>query len=413
MTTTAASPTARTHTLILYGATSFVGQITARYLDQFLADSDISWAIAGRDNDKLRDIQKSLTLSSPEIVIANSNDAESLDAMTAQCDVIISTVGPYMNYGEALVKSCAQQGTDYVDLCGEALFIRDMIDKYQTTAQQTGARIINACGFDSIPSDLGVYFTQQQAMQQFASPCQHIQMRVKAAKGGLSGGTIASMGTLFAEVGQDKTRRRQLANPYVLNDDDQRPDTRQDPMNLPEYDDKHQRWQAPFIMAAINTRIVQRSNQLLNYQYGRDFKYDEAMWLPANLKGRLMSYGITAGMAGFALAMSFAPSRNLLGDYVLPKPGTGPTPEQQENGYFDLRFFGSTTDGQTLATKVTGDKDPGYGSTAQMLSQAALCLTQDMAKDKLAGGFWTPASAMGEALLERLQAHAGLKFETC
>ena len=406
----------RPYAVVLYGATSFVGQITAHYLTEFLSNAkdkngaNVTWAIAGRDEEKLNELQSKLA-SKVDIIIANSDDAASLDKMTKQTQVIISTVGPYLKYGEPLIKSCAENGTDYVDLTGEAIFIKDMMDKYQDTAKQSGARIVNSCGFDSIPSDLGVYFTQQQAEEKFGSTCDVIHMRVKAAKGGLSGGTIASMATIFEEVGQDKSRRKQVANPYLLNDDKDAPNVRQANVSKPEYDDEHKRWLAPFVMASINTRIVHRSNQLLGYEYGRDFKYDEAMWMKDGLKGKLSSYAMSAGLLGFATAMMITPSRELLSKHVLPKSGSGPSKEEQENGYFDIRLFGQTTDKDSINTKVTGDKDPGYGSTSRMLAQAALCLAQDISKEEVGGGFWTPASAMGDSLLTRLEAHAGLSLE--
>lgn len=425
----------RDYTLVLYGATSFVGQITAHYLAEFLQQQPIRWAIAGRSEEKLTNLrdklQQQLTTSTdgnkpessktavstdtqalalPDILLANSDDADSLDALCQQSKIIISTVGPYLKYGEPLIKACVTHGTDYVDLTGEAIFIKDMMDKYQQQAQQTGARIVNSCGFDSIPSDLGVYFTQQLAKRQFDAPCTAIEMRVKAAKGGLSGGTIASMATIFAEVGKDKNRRKQLSNPYLLNDDTNPPAVRQPSHSLPSYDEQQQRWLAPFIMDSINTRIVHHSNQLLAYAYGRDFKYDEAMWMPTGLKGRVMSYALTAGIGSFAVAMSFDKSRELLSEHVLPKSGDGPSEEDQKNGYFDIRFFGQTQAGDTIATKVTGDKDPGYGSTSRMLAQAALCLVEDIDRDAVGGGFWTPASAMGDALINRLSQYSGIEF---
>ena len=415
----------RAYTVVLYGATSFVGQITAHYLAQFLteqkpnedASHSVTWAIAGRDEDKLKKLQDEIVSKQGNkadkvaIIIANSNDEASLDAMTKQTQVLISTVGPYLKYGEPLIKSCAQNGTDYVDLTGEAIFIKDMLDKYQDTAKQSGARIVNSCGFDSIPSDLGVYFTQQQAQDKFNQACETIHMRVKAAKGGVSGGTIASMGTIFEEVGEDKARRKQVANPYLLNDDTDAPTTRQKNISKPEYDDDHKRWLAPFVMAVMNTRIVHRTNQLLSYEYGREFKYDEAMWMQDGVKGKLMSYGLSAGLLGFASAMMFKPSRELLSKHVLPKSGSGPSKSEQENGFFDIRFFGTTAKQDTINTKVTGDRDPGYGSTSRMLAQSALCLAQDISQEDVAGGFWTPATAMGDKLIQRLEEHAGLSFE--
>ena len=406
----------RPYAVILYGATSFVGQITAHYLTNFLSNaknkdgSNVTWAIAGRDEEKLNELQSKLE-SKVDIIIANSKDPVSLNNMTKQTQVIISTVGPYLKYGEPLIKSCAENGTDYVDLTGEAIFIKDMMDKYQDTAKQSGARIVNSCGFDSIPSDLGVYFTQTKAEEKFGEACNVIHMRVKAAKGGISGGTIASMATIFEEVGEDKSRRKQVANPYLLNDDTDVPNVRQDNVSKPEYDSTHKRWLAPFVMASINTRIVHRSNQLLGYEYGRDFKYDEAMWMKDGVKGKLSSYAMSAGLLGFATAMMIKPSRELLSKHVLPKAGTGPSKDEQENGYFDIRHFGQTAKNDTITVKVTGDKDPGYGSTSRMLAQAALCLAQDISKEDVGGGFWTPASAMGDKLIARLEEHSGLSFE--
>ncbi|MCD1278651.1 saccharopine dehydrogenase [Psychrobacter sp. CCUG 69069] len=406
----------RPYAVVLYGATSFVGKITAHYLTEFLSNAkdksgaNVTWAIAGRDEEKLNELQSKLA-SKVDIIIANSNDEASLDDMTKQSQVIISTVGPYLKYGEPLIKSCAANGTDYVDLTGEAIFIKDMMDKYQDIAKQSGARIVNSCGFDSIPSDLGVYFTQTHAEETFGETCDVIHMRVKAAKGGLSGGTIASMATIFEEVGEDKSRRKQVANPYLLNDDKDAPNVRQDNVSKPEYDSEHKRWLAPFVMASINTRIVHRTNQLLDYEYGRNFKYDEAMWMKDGVKGQLSSYAMSAGLFGFATAMMIKPSRELLSKHVLPKSGSGPSKEEQENGYFDIRLFGQTANNETIHTKVTGDKDPGYGSTSRMLAQAALCLAQDVSKNDVGGGFWTPASAMGDKLLTRLKAHSGLSFE--
>ena len=406
----------RSYAVVLYGATSFVGKITAHYLTSFLSNAkdkngaNVTWAIAGRDEDKLNKLQSELE-SPVDIIIANSEDAASLDKMTKQTQVIISTVGPYLKYGEPLIKSCAENGTDYVDLTGEAIFIKDMMDKYQDTAKQSGARIVNSCGFDSIPSDLGVYFTQTKAEETFGEACDVIHMRVKAAKGGLSGGTIASMATIFEEVGQDPSRRKQVANPYLLNDDKESPNVRQTNISKPEYDSEHNRWVAPFVMASINTRVVHRTNQLLDYEYGRDFKYDEAMWMKDGVKGKLSSYAMSAGLFGFATAMMVKPSREFLSKHVLPKSGSGPSKDEQENGYFDIRFFAHTAKKDTIHTKVTGDKDPGYGSTSRMLAQAALCLAQDISKEDVGGGFWTPASAMGDDLLARLEEHAGLSFE--
>lgn len=404
--------------IVVYGATSFVGKLTALYINEFVSEincseggAKIKWAIAGRNSNKLDKLKKEIGNESLPILIADSTDSDSLDAMTSKTKVIISTVGPYLKFGESLIKYCVNNGTDYVDLTGETLFIKDMMDKYQETAKKSGARIVNSCGFDSIPSDLGVLFTQDCAFINWGDRCDTINMRVKAAKGGLSGGTIASMATIFEEVGKDKSRRKQLANPYLLNDDANAPKIQQTDIKRPKWDFQNERWLAPFVMASINTRIVHRSNQLLGYEYGRDFKYDEAMWMPSGMKGRIMSYGMAAGLAGFAGSMAFKPSRELLNEYVLPKSGSGPSKTEREKGYFDIRFIGFTTEHHQIRTKVTGKRDPGYGSTCRMLAQSAICLLQDVPKSNIKGGFWTPASAMGDKLIERLQKYAGITFE--
>ena len=406
----------KNYDIVLYGATSFVGELTAEYLHRFLNpnynanDSEVKWAIAGRNEHKLNDVKDAINAPDLPTILADSNDLASLNAMCEQAKVVISTVGPYLKYGENLIQACVNNGTDYVDLTGEAIFIKDMMDKYADDAKASGARIVNSCGFDSIPSDLGVLFTQNYAKDKFGEVFDTIHMRVKASKGGLSGGTIASMATIFEEVGTNKQRRKQLANPYLLVQDSNPPSVRQTSHRTPSYDDTHERWVAPFVMETINTRIVHHTNQLKDYAYGRDFKYDEAMWMPDGMKGRVMSYGMTAGLAGFALGMRFDKTRDLLNDKVLPKPGTGPSKSERDNGYFDIRFFADTVDGEKVQTQVKGDKDPGYGGTCQMLAQSALCLLKDVSKDEVQGGFWTPASAMGEKLIKRLESHAGLTF---
>ncbi len=426
----------REYDIVLYGATSFVGKLTAAYLQKFLETTEatlateqkISWAIAGRNQQKLDAVKQEIGNSDLATIIADSEQQQSVDEMAANAKVIISTVGPYLKYGEPLIKACANYGTDYVDLTGEALFIKDMMDKYSSIAQRSGARIVNSCGFDSIPSDLGVLFTQNYAKQSTGQYCDTIAMRVKVIKGGLSGGTIASMATIFTAVAEDKSRRQQLSNPYLLVDDTNPPTLRQNAIHRPQWDAQNKHWLAPFVMASINTCIVHRSHQLHSYPYGRHFKYDEAIWMPAGIKGRVMSYGMLAGLVGFAAGMAFTPSRELLNDHILPKAGTGPSVQERENGHFDIRFIGSfngnngntdtnantdtTANTPQIRTKVTGAKDPGYGSTCEMLAQSALCLLQQAPQQEVAGGFWTPASAMGTALISRLQAYSDIKFET-
>jgi short subunit dehydrogenase-like uncharacterized protein len=401
------------HDLVVFGATSFVGQILARYLaDQFGTDGTLKWAAAGRSRTKLEALRDSLgpKASGLRLIEADAGDAASLEALCAGTRVVISTVGPYALYGEPMVKACVESGTDYCDLTGEVQWIRRMIHRYEDEAKASGARIVHCCGFDSIPSDLGVYFLQREAMRRFGKPCTRVKMRVRAMRGGFSGGTAASLLNVIKEAAGDPALRRELANPYSLCPPGYRPGARQPNVKSPEHDPDFDAWIAPFVMSAINTRIVQRSNALLEQAWGKDFTYDEAVLVGRGAKGRLSAAGMTAGLAAFMVAGALPPARWALERFVLPAPGEGPSPEAQRKGFFDIRFHGTTADGSILRAKVTGDRDPGYGSTGKMLGQAGACLAQDVGKDDRPGGFWTPATIFGERLVERLRADAGLTF---
>lgn len=400
-----------TYDIIVFGATSFVGQILCQYLvDQYGVNGDLKWAAAGRSEQKLNAL--TLQLGQPELplVIANADDVASLREMCDQTQVVVSTVGPYALYGEPLVKACAESGTHYCDLTGEVQWIPRMINAYEDTAKKTGARLVHCCGFDSIPSDLGVLFLQNEAKTRFGSPCETVHMRVKAARGGVSGGTVASMMNVANEARNDPGLRKQLANPYALCPPKHGFKARQYNVGKPEFDKTMGGWLAPFIMASINTRIVHRSNALLNNAYGSQFKYDEAMLTGKGPKGLLKASAMAGGIGTFFIGAALKPSRWLLENYVVPKPGEGPSPEDQKNGFYDLRFIGVHSNGETLRTKVVGQGDPGYGSTGKMLGEAAVSLARDV-PEATPGGFWTPASLLGTTLIDRLQASAELTFE--
>lgn len=390
-----------TFDILLYGATSFVGKIMVTYLAS-LPQGDFSWAIAGRDEQKLQALKAEHNLPELDYFVADASDETALTDLCEKTRVIISTVGPYALFGETLVKVCAQTGTDYCDLTGEPQWIKSMLDKYEAQAKASGARIINSSGFDSIPSDLGVYLSQRLAIEKTGKPASQIKMRVYKLKGGASGGTIASMLNVLKEASDNPSLRKLLVNPYMLCGDNHPFHLRQKNHKKAEYDSTLGIWTMPFVMAAINERIVHRTNLLLNERYGKDFKYDEAM----SSKTASTAWITTLGLGAFVGAASFAPVRSFLANYVLPKPGEGPSPSEQENGMFDMRFYATLENGQTQVVQVTGDKDPGYGSTAKMLSQAALCLAKET--PDLPGGFWTPAAAMGESLITRLADHAGV-----
>lgn len=400
--------------IVIFGATSFVGQILTRYmLNQFTVEGELKWAIAGRSQNKLKELKQSLGIAGEtlDILVADAEDEDSLRLLCGSTRVVISTVGPYALYGEPLVKTCVALGTDYCDLTGEVQWIAKMLEQYESQAKTSGARIVNSCGFDSLPSDLGVYFLQQHAKQKFGETCSSIKMRVKKMKGAASGGTVASMTNIFKEVASNPALRKLLANPYAICPPDHGNTVRQDNMNRPQYDNDFNSWVAPFVMAVINTRIVHRSNALVAGGYSQHFEYNEAMLTGKGLMGSGIAAGVGFGLGGFAMAAVIPPTRWAMEKFILPKPGEGPSQDAQEKGFYDLRFYGKTDSGQEIRCKVTGDQDPGYGSTAKMLGQAAACLAQDISKDKVAGGFWTPASIFGNKLITRLENHAGLTFE--
>lgn len=396
--------------IIVFGATSFVGQILTRYmLDRHgVSGGEVSWAIAGRSQAKLDEVKDEQGAKDLPTLVADAADEAALQAMCAQASTIISTVGPYALYGSPLVKICAETGTDYCDLTGEVQWIRKMITEHEAAAKKSGARIVHCCGFDSIPSDLGVFYTQQQAKAEFGAPASRIKMRVRRIKGGASGGTVASLMNVVKEASRDSALRKELANPYSVAGKTQ--PTRQPSVKMAEHDEHAQSWLTPFVMAAINTRIVHRSNAVAGYPYGQDFVYDEAVMTGGGFKGRMRATTAAAGLGGFMVAAGIPPTRWLL-EKVVPKPGEGPSPAEQQAGMYDLRFFAIGADGKTLQTKVYGDRDPGYGSTAKMLGEAGVCLALDCKRDDTPGGFWTPATAFGDALIKRLEAHAGLSFE--
>ncbi|MDF3934331.1 saccharopine dehydrogenase family protein [Pseudomonas citronellolis] len=377
--------------LVVYGASGFTGRLVAEYLGQ--AGAGVRWAMAGRDAGKLAAVRAELGLpESIPLLVADAADPASLRAMAERTRLVLTTVGPYQLYGEPLLAACVEAGSDYVDLCGEPAWMRGMIDRYDDAAKRSGARIVFSCGFDSIPFDLGVYFLQQAAKQRFGAPLVRIKGRVSRMKGSFSGGTAASLQATLAAAKADPKIRELLVNPFALTPGFTGP--AQPPADRPEYDAALGSWAAPFIMAAINTRNVHRSNLLLGHAYGQDFVYDEML-----LTG--------PGEQGQAIAQAVAGDRTMASDKA-PKPGEGPSLEERENGFYEVRFLGETADGRTLEAVVAGKRDPGYGSTCRMITQSALCLLNEATGT--AGGVWTTAPAMGDALIARLSEHADLTF---
>jgi short subunit dehydrogenase-like uncharacterized protein len=399
---------ARRFDLVVFGASSFVGRITCSYLVNRLGtDGPLRWAIAGRSDARLAEAAMG-TGADVERVVADADDADSMRRLAESTRVVASTVGPYTLYGSELVAAAATVGTDYCDLSGEPLWMQRMIDLNHESARASGARIVHSCGFDSIPSDLGVWFTQRSAIEAFGEPCTRIAMRVGRIAGGLSGGTIASMMQTMDQLADDPGMRRVMANPYALAPPDMRRGVDQPDVTRPRMDEASGEWVAPFVMASINTRVVHRSHALLGRPWGGQFRYGEAMMMGEGPVGAIKATLLAGGLGVFIGAASVGPVRSLL-KRVLPKPGSGPTPAAQESGFFELEFFGETGSGAAIRTRVSGDRDPGYGSTARMFSEAAIVLA-DLDHEDTPGGFHTPTTAFGDVLIDRLVEHAGLSF---
>jgi short subunit dehydrogenase-like uncharacterized protein len=400
--------------IVVIGATGFTGALVAEYLcNRYGCDGNLRWAAAGRSEERLTALRASLgpRAAALPLIVADTLDARCVRELAPRARVVLTTVGPYARYGSELVAACAESGTHYCDLAGEVQWIRRMIDAHDATARDSGARIVHCCGFDSIPMDIGAWFLQREAEARYGAHCESITLLVRAIKGGASGGTMASMMNLMQEARADREVARVLARPYSLNPaGEQRGPDRGDQRGI-RFDDTAQCWTAPFIMASVNTRVVRRSHALLGYPWGQDFRYHEAIRTGRGIGGWLRAATITASLGGLVGLASFGWSRNLLERFVLPKPGTGPNRVARENGFFKLEQIGTLADGRRIMSRITGDRDPGYGSTSKMLSESAVCLAQDdLGGD---GGVLTPAAAMAAPLIERLTENAGLAFEIC
>jgi short subunit dehydrogenase-like uncharacterized protein len=382
--------------IVVYGATGFTGQLVAEYLaSHYRNDGGLRWAMAGRSLDKLAAVRDAIGAPADlPLIVADASDVTSLQAMIAQTKCVLTTVGPYQFYGSELVAACAATGTDYLDLCGEPIWMRQMIDAHQAAAQRSGARIVFSCGFDSLPFELGVFFCQDNAKKLFGAPAARVKGRVRDMRGTFSGGTYASIKATFVAATKDLSLVAMLKNPFVLTPGFEGP--KQPPGNKPLFDEDLKSWTAPFVMSTINTRNVHRSNMLMGFPYGRDFVYDEMV-----LTGD--------GEQGEANARLLMAANNKMGRMEAPKPGEGASKEERENGLYDLLFVALAPDGRQVRITVRGDRDPGYGSTSEMISECAICLLRDT--PELMGGIWTPGAAMGDRLIRRLVDHAGLMFQ--
>jgi len=390
----------REHDIVLHGATGFVGALVAAYLAG-AAHADVRIALSGRSREKLERTRAELPSSAQgwPLVVADAADPTALAALAASTRVVVSTVGPYATYGLPLVEACARAGTHYADLTGEVLFVREAIDRCDALARESGARIVHSCGYDSVPSDLGVLL-----LHEAAGELADVRL-VATAKGGLSGGTVASMRAQMDAMRHDPAARRLAADPHALSPD---PAAEPAPVQPPDAGPPGRlqdgTWTAPFIMAGYNTRIVRRSNALTDWSYGRGLRYGELMGCGRGVRGAAAAGGVTVGLfgalAGISAAMTTAPTRALL-DRVLPAPGSGPSAATRAAGWFRSELHAVASGGRRFRAVVAGPGDPGYAATAVMLGESALCLAEDATGDR--AGSLTPATAMGTALVERLR----------
>ena len=392
--------------VVVYGATGFVGKLTAAYLAEH-APAEVRIGLAGRSESKLDAVRSELGPPAADwpLIVADSADRAALDALAGRTRVVATTVGPYMAYGHDLVDACAAAGTHYADLAGEVLFIRATIDRAHDAAAASGARIVHSCGFDSIPSDLGVHLLAARAAADDAGTLEDTTMVVRAMRGGPSGGTIASMKGQVDEMRRDGATRKLVSDPYALSPDRaSEPDLgKESDLRGVEHSGELGTWLGPFVMAGINTRVVRRSNALRGWQYGRTFKYREVMAFGDGIQGRAKATGLAVGVGGLVAGLMVPPTRFVL-DKVLPDPGEGPSEETRRKGFFKVEHHGRTTSGRRYVATVAAQGDPGYAATAVMLGESALCLAFDGAKLPEAAGILTPATAMGDALVDRLRA---------
>ncbi len=405
--------------VVLWGATGFAGTLTAEYLADAYGTDRLDWAIAGRNEAKLEQLREDLRerygeLEGLGLVVGDAFDRDSLEAMAERTDVVCTTVGPYADFGTELVAACLDRETDYCDLTGEVQWMRETIEGHHDEARERGVRLVHTCGFDSIPSDLGAWMVQKRAREQYGVPCEKIAFGVATVSGGLSGGTLASMANTFEAASEDPELRRTLAAPYSLNPPGQRDGPDRPPQSGVRYDEQLEAWTGPFVMATVNEKVVRRTNALLDFPYGRQFQYRESTICGAGVSGAIKAAGLTAGVGAFAGAMALGPTRSLLQATILPEPGEGPSRESIENGHFTVKLVGTGTDASgepfRVDAEVGADRDPGYGATATMLGESAVCLADDPVDEGLSGGVLTPASAMGTRLIERLR-RAGMRWQ--
>jgi short subunit dehydrogenase-like uncharacterized protein len=385
----------RSFDLVIYGATGFTGALVAEYLHQ--TQSGLSWAIAGRSQRKLDLLKDRINAPDLETIVADSESSDDMRRLVTSTRVVISTVGPYARFGTPLVEACAAEGTHYCDLTGEPQWMASIFERVSPLAEETGARLIHCCGFDSIPSDLGVFVAQQRMMNKHGLFATKVSGRMGKSKGAVSGGTVASMLLAVEQAVSDPIARKVLNDPYGLYPSELSPGSDGPDQRGVRWDDRFESWTGPFVMAAINSKVVRRSNALASLVYGADFSYDESLLVDNRRSGLLMAGGMSIGMA----ALAIPPLRRLISKR-LPQPGEGPSVSERENGFFEffVHAHHPTDSEKDVRICVKGKRDPGYGATSRMLAQAGLSLAFDDLD--VEGGIWTPASALGNHLVNRL-----------
>ena len=391
--------------LIIWGATGFTGNLVCDYINKNYNERELRWAIAGRNKKKILKLQQKLKIDDSRTIIADSSDKNSLVKMVKKSKVVCTTVGPYAKYGTNLVEACIEGETNYCDITGETQWIRRIIDRFHTKAKEKNIKIINSCGFDSIPSDMGVFYSQKIMLEKTGKYASTINMRVAGAKGGISGGTYSSLSNVLEEALIDKEVRKTLTNPYGLNPIDKQFGPDKSDLREVIFDAVSNSWIAPFVMAGINTKIVRRSHALMDFMYGKNFAYDEATLTGKGIAGQIRGY-----MSLIPIFLATRKKGSIIKkivDFILPKSGEGPSKKTRIKGYYNLRFY-LTADKMTYVSKVLGDMDPGYGSTSKMLAESAICLALDEIPDTY--GILTPSVALGDSLLKRLEENAGLTF---
>lgn len=398
--------------VVLWGATGFTGQRVADYLADRYDPCELDWAIAGRSTPKLAAIRDRLAdrhsaWDTIDVLTGDARGRESLAAIADRTRVVCSTVGPFADLGSTLVETCVETGTHYCDLAGEIHWIRRMIDEHHERAREAGVRIVHACGFDAVPSDLGTLLVQNRAMKRHGTPCTSVTAGVRSSSTQLSGGTYASIMGVYEAAGRSPSLRRIVGHPYSLAPEGERDGPDDGPQMGPAYDRALGQWSGPFVMATINEKVVRRSNALLGYPWGRDFRYREVTPTGSGITGAARAAVHSIGLGLFAGALSVSVLRRLMDRFVLPDSGEGPSQEVIENSRFEIRLVGTGTrpdggDDITVEGRVAADQDPGYGATAWMLGESAVCLAEGATDTPLEGGVLTPASGIGRPLINRL-----------